>query len=274
MKGIRYLLPLPAVFLIIAFLWGCGVIGGPPGNMEIGAATDSTVQITWTTPPEGVPDSFLIYFCPITDSAFIIIGHTSANTYIHNPAGLTGRYQVSALFAGKEYKSKTVLSTIPKHTPAKTLYELDGIGDAGYGWNRDTGTARVYSVRQIGNIDKVDFYITDFSTGSILPYSIASPDMGPADPSGTVPPGDWRITGFTDPLSEENAPLPAIATTDTCYFKYTQIPADSLPALIGCYLKNERHYALIKVTKINTQNATVELESWFQLLPDFRLIHH
>lgn len=265
---------LTVVFALI-FLWGCGVIGGPPSNLQITPAGDSTsVQLSWTTPPQGVPDSFLIYFCPAKDSVFTVVGETTGNTYIHNPQGLTGSYQVSAIFAGKEYKCPDILTTVPIHTPLKVVYELDGVGDAGYGWRRDqdTGTGQVYSMRLAGNADKVDFYITDFTTGSNEPYHIATPDMGPSDISGVVPLADWRKTGFTDPLSDENAPLPTIDSLR--YFKYTKIPADSLPALIGCFTVGDNHYGLIKVLGVNPQNATVEVESWFQLIPNLRLIHH
>ncbi len=253
-------------------LINCGVIGGPPGNLQLTAATDSTVQIYWTTPAEGVPDSFLIYFCPADDSVFTVIGDTNGNTYIHNPSGLTGGYQVSAIFAGKEYRSTTTLSTVPVHTPTKTISELDGTGNAGYGWSRDSGQARTYSMRDAGNVPNVDFYITDFTTGSRLPFNIASPHMGPSDPSGVVPPDtSWRRNGFTNPLTDENAPLPSIDPTR--YFNYTPIP-ESLPALIGCYTTADRHYALIKINRVNSANATVELETWFQLIPDLRLIYH
>ncbi|MGQ9707283.1 MAG: hypothetical protein ACUVUR_00190 [bacterium] len=257
---------------LIALFVGCGVIGGPPGNLQIAAANDSTVQLVWTTPAQGVPDSFLIYFCPVRDSFFAVIGDTTANSFIHNPNGVTGRYQVSAVFSGKEYKSATIMTTIPIHTEAKVISELDGTGNAGYGWGRDSGYGRGYSMRDTTNAAKIDLYITDFTTGSGLPYRIASPTMGPSDPSGVVPTGNWRKTGFTDPLDEENAPLPRIDSTR--YFNYTTIPEASLPAFFGVYTTEDRHYALVKVTTVNSANSTVEMESWFQLVPDLRLIGH
>jgi hypothetical protein len=263
------LLNTAAGFLLLA---GCGIIGGPPGNLQIAAATDSTVQLVWTTPAQGVPDSFLIYFCPVGESVFAIVGDTSANTYIHNPNGVTGRYQVSAVFAGREYKSVTILTTIPVHTEAENISELDGTGNAGYGWSRDAGFGRSYSMRDTTNTTKVDLYITDFTTGSGLPYRIASPTMGPSDPSGVVPTGNWRKTGITDPLEDENALLPRIDSTR--YFTYTTIPEAPLPAFFGVWTAEDGHYALIKVNRVNSANATVEMESWFQLVPGLRLIRH
>ncbi|NPV14700.1 hypothetical protein HPY86_07190 [candidate division WOR-3 bacterium] len=271
----KYLvLPITSFALVCTLLFGCGVIGGPPANPQIAAATDSTVQLVWTTPAEGMPDSFLIYFCPAGESLFTVIGDTTGTGYIHNPQGLTGKYQISAIFSGKEYKSSIILSTIPVYTGSKTIAELDGVGNAGFGWDRDSGTGRTYSIRQRENVEKIDFYITDFTTGSTLPFHIASPDMGPSDPSGVVPADSWRRNGFTNPLTDENNPLPSAAvTTDTFYFTYTTIPS-TLPAIFGCYIAADHHYALIKVKQVNTANSTVEVETWFQLIPNLRLIYH
>ncbi|MEO0068114.1 MAG: fibronectin type III domain-containing protein [candidate division WOR-3 bacterium] len=271
MKSDFYLFCLLSAVAGVVLFIGCGVIGGPPGNLQVAAATDSTVQLVWTTPAAGVPDSFLIYFCPVNESVFTIIGDTSANTFVHNPQGRTGRYLVSAVFAGKEYKSDTV-TTIPVHTEAQIISELDGTGNAGYGWDIDSGFARSYSMRDTANAPKVAFYITDFTTGSSLPYRIASPTMGPSDPSGVVPTGSWRRSGFTDPLLDENAPLPKIDSTR--YFNYSTIPHTSLPAYFGVYTTADDHYALIKVIRVNGANATVEIESWFQVIPGLRLIEH
>lgn len=275
MKSVNYQVFVIKIFALAEILsLGCGVIGGPPANPQIAAATDTTVQLVWTAPAEGMPDSFLIYFCPAGETIFALIGDTTGTSFIHNPQGLTGWYQVSALFAHKEYKSTTLMSNIPIYTGPDTLTELDGVGNAGLGWNRDSGTGRSYSIRKKENSQKIDFYITDFTTGSTLPFHIASPHMGPSDPSGVVPTDSWRRNGFTNPLTEENSPLPSAAvTTDTFYFNYTTIPS-TLPALIGCYTVADHHYALIKINRVNTANSTVELETWFQLIPDLRLIHH
>ncbi|MGQ9678839.1 MAG: fibronectin type III domain-containing protein [bacterium] len=275
MKSANYQFVILNIFAFAVILsLSCGIIGGPPANPQIAAATDSTIQLVWTAPAEGMPDSFLIYFCPAGETIFALIGDTTGNGFIHDPQGLTGRYQISALFTSKEYKSTTILSTVPVYTGPDSLAELDGIGNAGFGWDRESGSGKTYSIRRKENALKVDFYITDFTTGSTLPFHIASPHMGPSDPSGVVPTDSWQKNGFTNPLSEENSPLPSAAgTTDTFYFNYTAIPS-TLPALIGCYTIADQHYALIKVTRVNTANSTVILETWFQLIPNLRLIYH
>lgn len=259
---------------ITALLVSCGVIGGPPANLQIAAATDTTVQVIWTTPAEGMPDRYRIYFCPVRETVWTTIGDTTGSTFIHNPHGITGRYQVAAIFAGKEYKSATILTTIPVHTEPKTLAELDGVGNSGYGWDTDSGTARSYSMRQVENAPLVHFYLTDFSTGTGQPYRLANPSMGPSDPSGVVPTGAWDTTWLTDPLADENAPLPAVSPSS--YFNYTTIPETALPAHFGVYIpgENRGYFALVKVNLVNRTNASVELESWFQLVPGLHLIYH
>ncbi|MGC8798264.1 MAG: hypothetical protein ACP5JB_06970 [candidate division WOR-3 bacterium] len=265
---------LISIIPITTLLIGCGVIGGPPANLQIAAATDTTVQLIWTTPAEGMPDRYRIYFCPARETTWTAIGDTTASTFIHNPHGITGRYRVAAIFAGREYQSPTILTTIPVHTEPKTLSELDGIGNSGYGWNYDSGYARSYSMRQAENARLVHFYVTDFSTGTGQPYRLARPAMGPSDPSGAVPTAPWDTTWFTDPLADEHSPLPAIA--ETTYFNYTTIPDTALPARIGVYIPeiNQGYFALVKVNRVNRTNATVELESWFQLVPGLHLIYH
>ncbi|MEO0021928.1 MAG: fibronectin type III domain-containing protein [candidate division WOR-3 bacterium] len=257
-----------------ALLAGCGVIGGPPANLQIAAASDTTVQLVWTTPAEGMPDSYQIYFCPAGETTFVLIGDTSTSVYIHNPHGITGRYQISAIFAGREYKSATILSTVPVYTPPKSISELDGTGNAGYGWDLDSGYARTYSMRQVGNAQFVHCYLTDFTTGTSGPYRLASPSMGPSDPSGVVPTANWDSTWLTNPLTDENAPLPPVNATT--YFNYTTVPETALPALIGIYIphENQSYFALLKVNLVNRANATVELESWLQPVPGLHLIYH
>jgi len=261
------------VSLLVVFQ-SCGVLGGPPGGLQIGAATDSTVLLAWTSPAQGMPDSFLVYFRPVGDSNFVLVAETSGTTHVHNPHGMTGFYRVAAVFADRVYDSPVMLTTVPVHETTKVISELDGAGNAGYGWNRDSGRARTYSMREAGNAQYVDFYITDFATGSSrLNYCIASPSMGPSDPSGIVPQASWRTSGFTDSLPNATDPLPVFDPRN--YFNYTEIRRT--PFLIGacCYTSAEnKYFALLKVTNVDVGSATVELESWFQLVANLRLIRH
>lgn len=274
MKESEYLIGTFVILLGTLPLVGCGIIGGPPATPQIAAASDTTVQLVWTTPAEGMPDSYRIYFCPAGETTFTVIGDTAANGFIHNPHAITGRYQISAVFANKEYKSPNILTTIPVYTEPKILSELDGTGNAGYGWNLDSGYARTYSIRQTANAPLIHFYLTDFTTGTGNIYRLANPSMGPSDPSGVVPTAPWDTTWLTNPLTDENTPLPPV--TNYNYFNYTTIPESILPALFGIYIptENQGYFALIKVLRVNRPNATIELESWFQPVPGLHLIYH
>jgi hypothetical protein len=123
----------------------------------------------------------------------------------------------------------------------------------------------------IGSVDHADLYITDFKPANANqpPYSIASPDMGPSDPGGIVPTDSWRVSGFTDTLSDENAMLPPHA--EQTYFNYTDIL--TVPCRVGCFTADS-HYALVKVVAVDVENCWVRVETWYQLLPGLRLIRH
>ncbi|MEO0086214.1 MAG: hypothetical protein ABIK37_06230 [candidate division WOR-3 bacterium] len=207
----------------------------------------------------------------MTDTNFSAIAETTGTVFVHNPQGMTGQYKVAAKFGDDLYETRTTLTTVPKHESTRVVSELDGVGNAGFGWSRDSGRGRTYSMRETANAAYVDFYVTDFQTGSTrLPYCIAGPQMGPGDPSGTVPTGSWRTNGFTDPLATEQSPLPPYSQNS--YFNYTEIRQQ--PSFIGCYTTWDKHFALIKVTQVSVADATVELETWFQLVPELRLTRH
>lgn len=260
-----------AAFVAVLLLECCGVLGGPPGNVQVGAATDSTVQIVWTAPVEGTPDSYIVSFRPLGDSGFVQIAETTSTSCIHDPLGMTGDYKVAAKFGSELYEAAMIATTIPVHCSTRTLAELDAPGNAGYGWNRDSGLGRSYSMRQAGSAQYVDFYFTDFHTGSYtLPYCIASPHMGPSDPSGLVPVAGWRRSGITDSLPRSQTPLPAIDSA--YYFNYS--PIGRTPVRFGVYSVSDEHYAMVQVTRVDAGTGAVDVESWFQLVPGLRLIAH
>ncbi len=267
----RTLVRCVVLALMLAGLVRCGGPGRVPTNLRLEADTDSTVAIFWSAPAEGTPDRYAVYFKPLGETAYTLVAETTENGCIHDPHGRTGRYRVSARFGVEEYDAATNPSTVPLHSDTTAVAELNAPGNSGCGWDRKTGRARTFSMRNIGSQDKVDFYITDFkpAASNQLPYSIASPDMGPADMGGVVPVGSWRSTYFTDPLHDENTPLPAYAPNR--YFNYVDIYRT--PCLIGCHTHDGR-YALIRVTAVNQENSWVQLETWFQSVAGLRLIQH
>lgn len=280
MKRTVSLAALSAGVAIIAILIdGCGVLGGPPLNVQVGSATDSTIQIVWTAPVEGTADNYLIYFKAVGETTFAFIGETTATSYIHNPNGYTGTYRVTAVFAGDSYDGKDRPTTVPVHSDTLTLFELNADSSrCAYGWQRDSGIGGYFSMTETTSAGAVDFYISDFQAGhNRSPYALVSPDKAESidlGAVGIVPSAQWRRNGFSNLLADEDSPLPAFRTSPPNYFIYTEL--SQLPALIAVYTAGEdpRHYALVKVHEVNAVTGTCRLETWFQLVPGLRLIRH
>ncbi|MEO0089042.1 MAG: fibronectin type III domain-containing protein [candidate division WOR-3 bacterium] len=261
------------VFLVMLFFFACEQKpGGSPRNFAIQAATDTTLKLTWEAPTEGTPTKYYIYFKALGEANYTKVDEVSGTTtsYIHNPQGNTGYYYVSAVFGKNEYESDEK-NTVPVPNPVQTLSELNAAGNSGYGWNRQTGSANTYSMTQAANASNVDFYITNFAFGyNRTPYNIASPDMAPSDSGNVTPPGSWRVNGISDPITDPQAPLPRYIE-GTTYFNYTEIDRDPLYVAVKT---EDNYYALVKISGVNTQNGTVQIESWFQKIQGLRLIKH
>jgi hypothetical protein len=245
--------------------------GGPPLNLLLSAHTDSTIALYWTAPTQGTPSGYNVYFKDVAAVTFALVGTISSTTTTHDPHGATGLYTVSAVFGTTEHSCADTLSTVPVHTVGTTVSELNSTGNAGYGWDRTAGTGATYTMELSSSALYVDFYITDWATGFAGPiYQICSPDEGPNDPGGVVPPGSWRVNGFTNALANENDPLPT--HSGVTYFNWTDLTTD--PILIGCYTNGDGYYALVRISNINLGTGTVQAETWFQKVAGLRLIKH
>jgi len=246
------------------------VTGGAPTDVALAAATDSTVKVTWTAPSEGTPDKYIVMFSETGTDAYEPFDTVITTEATHNPAGKTGTYKVVAKFGSTDYDGTPTPTTTPISSAVISVSELNAAGSSGYGWTRADGSATTYTMTQASNAASVDFYITDFATGYSGPdYSVASPDLGPSDPTGVVPSGSWRINGFTAGLSNENSALPMHSTST--YFNYQEISTQ--PFLTGCYTA-DGYYALVKVDSYNTGSGTAQVRSWFQKVKGLRLIEH
>ncbi|MBM3314153.1 hypothetical protein FJY70_06135 [candidate division WOR-3 bacterium] len=86
-----------------------------------------------------------------------------------------------------------------------------------------------------------------------------------------MPAGAWRIVRFSglDTLMTENDPLP----------RYTQsryrdsLVLSPLPALVACHTE-DGYYALIKATAVDVDEGTADIQTWFQLIRNLRLMEH
>ncbi len=268
MKTILWTVTVVGIAALV--LVGCAELrGGLPRNIRIEAATDSTVTIAWDAPDEGTPERYIVYFREVGMPSYASLRETGDTEFEHDPQGMTGWYRVSAVFGPDQYFAPETLTTVPVAVPEMTLAELHASGNEGYGWNRTTGLAATYSMREAANAELVDFYVTDFDSAYAGPtYSFASPTYGPADPSGEVPQAAWRLTGFTEPLPYEHGPLPAY--DDQVYHGFRDIEPS---ATLGCYT-DDGYYALLKVTSVNVTTGEVRFVSWFQSVSGLRLIRH
>lgn len=257
---------------LLVLVQSCGVLGGPPASVVLGPdSTGVKVMVVWTSPAEGTPDKYRVYFMSLGDSAYRLVAETTAASFVHDPLDTTGHYVVAAVFGDKEYRFQDEQTTVPVASDTVAVAELDASGNAGYGWNRTTGAGRTCSMLQVGNTGLADFYITNFAVGSNrLPYSVASPNKGPSDPAGLVPPSDqWRFNGFTDPLTGEQGPLPVRSSQN--YFEYTDVTR--VPAIIGCCTQ-EKYFGLVKITDVDAGVGEARLVSWFQPVAGLRLMMH
>lgn len=228
------------------------------------------MRIVWSAPVGGIPDDYLLYFKDVREPGFQLLGSLTDTICVIDPGGATGVYKVLARYGRETFDSGERLSTEPVYSDTVSLGELNTASTAGYGWWRGPGTGAAFDMRERLSEDEVDFYVTDFRSGSAGPdYYLASPHLAPADPGGGVPLASWRVSGFTPPLVYEDRPLPSAGSG---------IYADRqalgrVPAVYGCYTE-DGHYALIKVVYWNVVSGQVKVKTWFQPVRGLRLVKH
>jgi hypothetical protein len=269
-----------AALAVLVVIQGCGVLGGPPTGVAASAGpgdSDSTVLVSWTTPAEGSPDKYMVYFRLITDSGYTVLGETTATSYAHNPHGATGQYKVTALFGADTYEAAEKPTTVPIKSEA-ALFEINADSSrCAFGWTRDSGIGRVFAMTESANCGKVDFYVSNLQAGVGGQLDIVSPNKADSIDSGAVgivPRAAWRANGFSSRVSGDAVPSYQ-APPNATYFIYTPIE-NPMPCPIGCYTAGDtvKHYALIQVDSFDVASGQVWLKSWYQLVPGLRLMRH
>ena len=254
-------------------------LNGPPLELRLSAATDSTIALSWLAPTQGTPAGYNVYFKDVAGTSFKLVDTVSSMTATHDPHGATGQYAVSAAYGGLERFCAETLSTVPVHTAEVALFEVNANPSrCGFGWNRDSGTGGVFSMTDSANCRYVDFYVSDLQRGVGGLMNIVSPDGANSidtGAAGTVPAAAWRTNGFSNPLSNPQNPLPGYQPPPNAnYFAYTG--TSQLPCYIACYTAGDtvKHYALIQVDSFRVASGRVWTQSWYQLVPSLRLMHH
>ena len=246
--------------------------GGAPRDLVLTAATDSTVSLTWSAPSDSTPNRYVIYFQRTAVPYFDSVGTTQSLSFVHDPAHSTGAYQVTAVFDSARYPSAQTPSTVPVATGLISIPELNGGVTPGLGWDRSNGLVTLYDMTVRDSAKKVDLYITDFAQGIAGPdYHVASPDTSRYDPGDTIPLDGLYETRFThlDSLATEDSILPFYLQSR--YRKSSIL--DSLPRFVACRTWDE-HFALLRVSDVDTGHGTARIETWFQLIQGLRLIEH
>ncbi len=259
----------------VAFFAGCPAPVTniePPASLSISADNTGTrVVLTWEASPTEDIDGYIVYFKPINGTfAPIDTLEATETQYEVDPQGTAGEYHVTAYKGDNESDPTDNVSTIPYHTAAVEVYELNGAGSSGYGWDRTTGSGSAYPMSQASSADNVDFYITNFAAGyTVVPYYLASPDVSQASSdSSIVPSANWRVNGIKHVTNEEaNSVLPAAGN----YVNYEELIGNSY---YGVHTE-DGYFGLVYTNGVpNTSNGTQNIETWFQLVQGLRLINH
>ncbi len=244
----------------------------PPASISISADNTGTrVILTWEASPTEDIDGYIIYFKPLNGSFSPIDTVAATETqYEVDPNGVSGDYHITAYKGDTESDPTNDVSTIPYHTAPTDLYELNGSGSSGYGWDRTSGQGNTYPMSQASSADFVDFYLTNFALGySTLPYYLASPDVSQTcDDSTIVPSASWRVNGIKGVTQEEaNSLLPAAGN----YVNYEELIGQ---AYYGVHTADNYYGVIYTNGAPNTQDGTQSVETWFQLVSGLRLVNH
>ncbi len=277
MRKIARLTGVLVVVIGIAFMIGCPspiTELEPPSNLTVTADnTGIRVQLHWDASPTADIDGYIVYFKALGAKGEYVAIDTLAATeteYETDPQGTAGYYYVTAYKGDTESDPSNEVSTVPAHTDAATVYELNGAGGSGYGWDRTNGAGSVYPMSQASSASSVDFYITNFAAGySVIPYYIASPDVSQQCPDSTiVPSASWRVNGIKlVTVQEANSVLPAAGN----YVSYEELIGDSY---YGVHTEDDYYGLIHTLGTPDVQHGTQSLETWFQLVRGLRLINH
>jgi len=246
-------------------------IPSPPTGITIEASSNGLqVVLSWEAPGDTV-DGYIIYFRGVNKPDFTVVETVYTTSRTVDPLGETGDYYVTAFNKSGESDPSEKVSTVPVYTSSISVYELnDPGGYAGYGWSRSTGSGSSYSMIQSSSIDVTDFYVTDWATGYSGPtFYLASPDAVSEDGGnqGGVPSGDWKTTWISEITSEDaNGTLPSHEE----YTNYEEAVGNSYYAVYT----NDNHYAVVHIVGEVSSSGTMNVETWFQLIPGLRLIQH
>ncbi len=242
----------------------------PPRRLRLSASAGVMVRLSWDRGRNPDSTQYRIWFRPQWSRDFSVVGTANASQSVHDPAGETGDYTVSASYGTEELFGPDTLSTIPVFTDTVVLVELNLEQMAGYGWDSVAGRGRPGSMRDTSQAGLIDLYLTDLAPGYLGPsYYLASPSLGPDDPGGVVLPGRWRETRMVGIFGSPQEPLPEF---DSLYYQRV-VDVSSFIAHVAVHTP-EGYYALVTTYGPDLNRGTIPVRSWFQRVRGLRLIRH
>ncbi|MEO0074116.1 MAG: PKD domain-containing protein [candidate division WOR-3 bacterium] len=242
----------------------------PPRGLVLSAVNGLLVKLRWSTAGNDSSVRYVVWFRGVLDSGFVALDSVIRNSYVHEPMGNTGDYTVSAVRGDEHRFAPDTLSTVPVFSDTVVLFELNASGHAGYGWDSLTHVGRPRTMLDTASARSVACYFTDFARGHSGPYYyISSPHLGPSDPGGLVPPGNWLRTGLYPLWGNNQSPLPEY---DSLLYQPV-VEIGSLRTDMAVY-RGDGRYALVSTFFPDTAAGTVRVVSWVQTVPALRLIAH
>lgn len=241
-----------------------------PRGLTLSAVDGLLVKLRWSIAGNDSSVRYVVWFRSVLDTEFVALDTVSRSSYVHDPVGGTGDYTVSARRGEEQRCARETLSTVPVFSDTVVLFELNREGLCGYGWDSQSHIGGARTMLDTAQAASVACYFTDFARGHSGPYYyIASPHLGPSDPGGGVPAGNWRRTGLYPLWGNTQGPLPEY---DSLLYQPV-VDITSLRTDMAVY-QGDGYYALLATFSPDTATGTVRVVSWLQSVPTLRLIAH
>jgi len=270
----RIFFPIIVMALALFFL-SCQqeekAVPSPPTNLSLAASSDGIkVVLSWEASSDEV-SGYIVYFKALGQTDFVAQDTVTSTSFTHDPNGETGYYYVTAYNDAGESDPSEQVSTVPISTGTVTVYEFDNpAGPAGYGWDRTVGTGAAFPMGDTASVPSVDLYVTDDAVGQAGPYYFYSPSLAPQDggAGSWLPPGPWKQSYFKEIEPDEANGI--VPEAENNYIEGVELVGNSYYAVNT----DDNHYAVVLIDGEVAPDGTVNLKSWFQMVPGLRLMKH
>lgn len=242
----------------------------PPADLRLSASDGVLVRLRWTPGANEDTVTYAVLFRAVWDSVFLPAGETGGNSLLHDPLGGTGDYILGAFRGTDTAWCAETLTTVPVFTDTLLVGELNSGLASGYGWDSAGGQGARFRMQDSAVAAAADWYFTDLTPGYNGPaFYVAGPHIAPGDPGGTVPDACWRRSRVLLVTGAGQGPLPEY---DSLHYQ-NAVDVSGQDAEIAVHTA-DGHYALVASGAPNVSAGTTRVRTWFQLVPELRLIRH